>query len=77
MAVTIIRNVFSTVFIFALDPWEARIGLKYVLITILLMTCVIIAGFGIFIRYGKKFREKTVTRYQHYAKNNAHGQERK
>ncbi|KAF4119478.1 Major Facilitator Superfamily [Geosmithia morbida] len=77
VSVTVIRNVFSTSFIFALDPWEAKIGLKYVLVTILLIVCVILSGFGAFIRYGRKFREKTVTRYEYYAKNNSHGKERR
>ncbi|RDW67338.1 uncharacterized protein DSM5745_09204 [Aspergillus mulundensis] len=64
VAVTLIRNAFSTAFIFALTPWEDAIGLKYVLVTILLIACVILSGFGVFIRWGKVFRERSADRYR-------------
>ncbi|KAL4900812.1 hypothetical protein BDW74DRAFT_188048 [Aspergillus multicolor] len=67
VAVTLIRNTFSTAFIFALTPWEDAIGLKYVLVTILLIACVILSGFGVFIRWGKVFRERSALRYRAFA----------
>ncbi|KAL2825001.1 MFS general substrate transporter [Aspergillus cavernicola] len=67
VGVTLIRNAFSTAFIFALTPWIGRIGLKYVLVTILLIACAILGLFGVFIRHGKAFRERTAPRYQYYA----------
>ncbi|KAL4778834.1 MFS general substrate transporter [Aspergillus varians] len=67
VGVTLIRNSFSTAFIFALTPWEDAIGLKYVLVTILLIACAILSFFGVFIRYGKVFRERTAERYWYYA----------
>ncbi|KAL4875626.1 MFS general substrate transporter [Aspergillus karnatakaensis] len=67
VGVTLIRNAFSTAFIFALTPWEDKIGIKWVLVTILLIACAILSLFGVFIRHGKVFREKTAARYQYYA----------
>ena len=67
VAVTVVRNSFSTGFIFALTPWIAAIGIKYVFVTILLIACVILMSFGIFIRFGKTFRGQTASRYQYYA----------
>lgn len=67
VGVTVVRNTFSTAFIFALSPWVAAIGIKYVLVAILLIACVILMLFGVFIRYGKTFRERSASRYQYYA----------
>ncbi|KAF7561496.1 hypothetical protein G7046_g2645 [Stylonectria norvegica] len=67
VGVTVVRNTFSTVFIFALTPWIAAVGIKYVLVTILLIACLILAFFGVFIKYGKLFRERSADRYQYYA----------
>ncbi|KAH8680394.1 serine/threonine kinase 16 [Ilyonectria robusta] len=67
VGVTVVRNTFSTAFIFALSPWVAAVGIKYVLVTILLIACGILMLFGVFIRYGKTFRERSASRYQYYA----------
>jgi hypothetical protein len=67
VAVTVVRNTFSTIFIFCLTPWEDAIGLKHVLVTILLIGCAILAFFGLFIRHGKAFRARSAERYQYYA----------
>ncbi|KAL2854998.1 MFS general substrate transporter [Aspergillus pseudoustus] len=68
VGVTLVRNSFSTAFIFALTPWIDRIGVKYVLVTILLIACAFLSLFGVFIRFGKAFRERTSSRYQFYAR---------
>lgn len=67
VGVTVVRNTFSTAFIFAMTPWIAAIGLKWVLVTILLIACAILMFFGVFIRYGKTFRGHTASRYEYYA----------
>ncbi|KAF2489228.1 serine/threonine kinase 16 [Lophium mytilinum] len=67
VGVTVVRNSFSTAFIFALTPWEARVGLKWVFVTILLIACAILSLFGVFIRWGKAFRGQFAGRYQYYA----------
>ncbi|KAH6880421.1 serine/threonine kinase 16 [Thelonectria olida] len=67
VGVTVVRNTFSTAFIFALSPWIAAIGIKYVLVTILLIACLILMVFGVFIRYGRTFRERSASRYEYYA----------
>lgn len=67
VGVTVVRNTFSTAFIFAMTPWIAAIGLKWVLVTILLIACAILMFFGVFIRYGKTFRSHTASRYEYYA----------
>ncbi|KAL3466248.1 MFS general substrate transporter [Aspergillus heterothallicus] len=68
VGVTLVRNAFSTAFIFALTPWIDRIGVQYVFVTILLIACAILSLFGIFIRFGKTFRERTASRYEFYAR---------
>ncbi|KAK4943123.1 hypothetical protein LTR10_017322 [Elasticomyces elasticus] len=67
VAVTVVRNSFSTAFIFALSPWIAAIGIKWVFVTILLIACVILMAFGVFIRWGKTFRYMFASRYEYYA----------
>ncbi|KAL4966027.1 MFS general substrate transporter [Aspergillus stella-maris] len=63
VSVTLVRNAFSTAFIFALSPWEEAIGLKWVLVTILVIACVILAGVGVFIAWGRRFRSFSKGRY--------------
>ncbi|KAF5260772.1 hypothetical protein BFJ63_vAg9711 [Fusarium oxysporum f. sp. narcissi] len=67
VGVTIVRNAFSTAFIFALDPWIHSVGIQWVLITIVLITTVILSLTGVLIKYGKPFRAHTAERYQRFA----------
>ncbi|KAG5809300.1 hypothetical protein H9Q74_005675 [Fusarium xylarioides] len=67
VGVTIVRNAFSTAFIFALDPWVRSVGIQWVLITIVLITTVILSLTGVLLKYGKPFRAHTAERYQHLA----------
>ncbi|KAL5619693.1 hypothetical protein FOVSG1_001915 [Fusarium oxysporum f. sp. vasinfectum] len=67
VGVTIVRNAFSTAFIFALDPWIRSVGIQWVLITIVLITTVILSFTGVLIKYGKPFRAHTAERYQRFA----------
>ncbi|KAI8713848.1 hypothetical protein NCS52_01230600 [Fusarium sp. LHS14.1] len=64
VGVTIVRNLFSTAFIFALDPWIRSAGIQWVLITIVLITIAILSLTGVLIKYGKAFRAHTAERYQ-------------
>jgi len=67
VGVTMVRNTFSTAFIFALTPWIAEIGIEHVFITILLIACAILVFVGVFIKWGKTFRERSASRYRYYA----------
>ncbi|RSL71291.1 hypothetical protein CEP53_001568 [Fusarium sp. AF-6] len=67
VGVTVVRNTFSTIFIFAVDPWVHAVGIKWVIITIVLITTGILSLTAIFIKYGKTFRARTAQRYQRYA----------
>ncbi|RDL31800.1 Uncharacterized protein BP5553_09202 [Venustampulla echinocandica] len=67
VGVTIVRNVFSTAFIFALSPWVAAVGIKYVLVTIVLIATVILSFLAVFIIFGKIFRARSAARYKYYA----------
>ncbi|EXK83770.1 hypothetical protein FOQG_11931 [Fusarium oxysporum f. sp. raphani 54005] len=67
VGVTIVRNAFSTAFIFALDPWIRSVGIQWVLITIVLITTVVLSLTGVLIKYGKPFRAHTAERYQRFA----------
>ncbi|KAJ4303521.1 hypothetical protein N0V90_002417 [Kalmusia sp. IMI 367209] len=67
VGVTLVRNSFSTAFIFALSPWEEKVGLKWVFVTILLIACAILAMLGVFIKWGKKFRGQCAAKYRYYS----------
>ncbi|KAJ5100516.1 serine/threonine kinase 16 [Penicillium angulare] len=67
VAVTVVRNTFSTVFIFALTPWIDAIGVKYVFVTMLLIATTILLFVAVLIRWGKNFRARSAERYQFYA----------
>lgn len=67
VGVTFTRNIFSTIFVFALSPWIAAMGLMeiYILIGVLL-TAVLLGTFG-FIFYGKQMRFRNRNIYRYYA----------
>ncbi|PYI23950.1 MFS general substrate transporter [Aspergillus japonicus CBS 114.51] len=67
VGVTLTRNTFSTVFIFALSPWVARVGLKDTFVTILVLAVAILLAFVVFLRYGKSLRGFSASRYLYYA----------
>ncbi|PYH86302.1 MFS general substrate transporter [Aspergillus uvarum CBS 121591] len=67
VGVTLTRNTFSTVFIFALSPWVARVGLKDTFVTILVLAVAILLVFVVFLRYGKALRGFSASRYLYYA----------
>lgn len=75
VGVTVVRNSLSTAFIFALTPWFAAIGIKWVFVTILLIACAILMLFGVFIRYGRSFRQRTASRYRRFALQQYKGRE--
>ncbi|KAJ5240956.1 uncharacterized protein N7469_002547 [Penicillium citrinum] len=66
VALTFVRNVISTVFVFALQPWVDRVGLNWFYITFGLITMVIMMGNLIFIYFGKVFRVKLAHKYRHF-----------
>ncbi|RFU28298.1 hypothetical protein B7463_g8031, partial [Scytalidium lignicola] len=67
VGVTVVRNTFSTIFIFALSPWVRAVGIKWALITIILIACAVLSFFVVFLRWGKTFRARSAARYHHYA----------
>lgn len=67
MGVTFIRNLISTLFVFALAPWCDRVGLKWFYVTFGLIVLVILLGNLIFIYWGKTFRVKAAGRYRHFS----------
>jgi len=66
VALTFVRNVISTVFVFALQPWVDRVGLNWFYITFGLITMVIMMGNLVFIYFGKGFRVKLAHKYRHF-----------
>jgi hypothetical protein len=66
IALTFIRNVISTSFVFALQPWVDRVGLNWFYITFGLITMVIMMGNLVFIYFGKSFRINMADRYRHF-----------
>ncbi|KAH7368674.1 major facilitator superfamily domain-containing protein [Plectosphaerella cucumerina] len=67
VGVTFVRNICSTMFIFALPPWIARVGIQNVYITIGVILTMMLLGSGIFIVFGKRFRFQCRMTYRHFA----------
>ncbi|KAJ9641303.1 hypothetical protein H2204_002981 [Knufia peltigerae] len=68
VAVTFVKNLFPTIFVFALTPWIKGVGLSNVFITVAVIDAVIMLGSLIFLKWGKHFRIKTAIKYSHYAR---------
>ncbi|RDW88471.1 hypothetical protein BP6252_00503 [Coleophoma cylindrospora] len=58
VAVTFTRNAVGTIFVFALSPWIAAVGISNVIITITVIGTAVLAFVGVFIVWGKKMRVK-------------------
>ncbi|KAJ5649954.1 uncharacterized protein N7484_003677, partial [Penicillium longicatenatum] len=67
VGVTFIRNLISTLFVFALSPWVDQVGLTWFYVTFGLISTVILLGNFIFIYFGKKFRVMTAGRYREFS----------
>lgn len=67
VSVTFTRNVCSTMFIFALPPWIAAVGLQNVYITMGVLITAILFGSGLFIAFGKRFRFKFRKTYRYFS----------
>lgn len=62
VGVTFIRNLISTMFVFALQPWTDRVGLTWFYVTFGLIATVILMGNLFFVYWGKKLRVKGAAR---------------
>ncbi|KAJ5619420.1 hypothetical protein N7510_003404 [Penicillium lagena] len=67
VGVTFVRNLISTVFVFALQPWCDRVGLSWFYVTFGLIVTAIMMGNLIFIYFGKRFRVKVAAKYLRYS----------
>ncbi|PYH49114.1 uncharacterized protein BP01DRAFT_379498 [Aspergillus saccharolyticus JOP 1030-1] len=67
VALTVVRDVISTIIVFALQPWVDRVGLNRFYVTLGLITMAIMIGNLLFIYSGKTFRVKPAGRYRHFA----------
>lgn len=63
MGVTFIRNLISTIFVFALQPWTERVGLSWFYVTFGLIVTVILLGNVLVLVCGKRFRVRFAGRY--------------
>ncbi|KAJ9619851.1 hypothetical protein H2203_008122 [Taxawa tesnikishii (nom. ined.)] len=66
--VTFVRNLFSTIFVFAMPAWIAAIGMANVFNMIGAFSVAILCSAALFIWRGKLFRVKTAKVYQYYAR---------
>ncbi|KAF2221917.1 major facilitator superfamily domain-containing protein [Elsinoe ampelina] len=67
-AVTIVRNTFSTIFVFAMPAWIARTGIPNVFNAIGAIGLLILSFSAVFIWKGKHFRWRFADVYSYYAK---------
>ncbi|KAJ5285933.1 hypothetical protein N7524_001239 [Penicillium chrysogenum] len=68
LGVTFVRNLISTIFIFAQTPWVDRVGLSWFYVTFGLISTVVLLGNLFFVYYGKMLRAKLASTYHHYSK---------
>lgn len=66
-ALTFVRNLFSTIFVFAMPRWVASVGMANVFNTIGAIGLFILSFAGIFIWQGKRLRVRTAKVYKYYA----------
>lgn len=64
---TFIRNLISTILVFALAPWVDRVGLTWFYVTFGQIVTVIMLGNLVFIYIGKAFRVKVAGRYRQFS----------
>ncbi|KXG51835.1 Major facilitator superfamily domain, general substrate transporter [Penicillium griseofulvum] len=67
VGVTFIRNLISTIFVFALVPWVDRVGLTWFFVTFGLIATIIMLGNVIFIYFGKSFRVRFAGKYRSFS----------
>ncbi|RDW89776.1 putative synaptic vesicle transporter SVOP-1 [Coleophoma cylindrospora] len=67
VALTVTRNIVATVFVFAISPWIAGIGMQNVYIMLGVLTVAILLSVFVFIFYGKRIRSKTASKYRFFA----------
>lgn len=61
------RNLFSTIFVFAMPKWVVAVGMVNVFNTIGAIGVVVLSFAGYFIWKGKQLRVKTARIYKYYA----------
>ena len=66
-ALTFLRNLFSTIFVFAMPAWVAAVGIPNVFNAICAIGLFILSWAGLFIWKGKMFRHRTKKAYIYYA----------
>ncbi|KAK3111423.1 hypothetical protein LTR53_013358 [Teratosphaeriaceae sp. CCFEE 6253] len=66
-ALTFVRNLFSTIFVFAMPRWASAVGIPNVFNTIGAIGAFILCFAGYFIWKGKHLRVKTAKIYKHWA----------
>ncbi|KAK4552463.1 hypothetical protein LTR86_010306 [Recurvomyces mirabilis] len=64
---TVLRNTFSTIFVFAMPAWAAAVGIPNVFNTIGAIGCLILSFAVYFIWKGKQLRVRTAKVYRYYA----------
>ncbi|KAF5866005.1 hypothetical protein ETB97_001583 [Aspergillus alliaceus] len=67
VAVTFIRNLISTIFVFALQPWYNKVGLTWFYVTFGLIVTACLMGNVLFIYYGKMLRASRAAAYIQYS----------
>ncbi|KAJ5215812.1 major facilitator superfamily domain-containing protein [Penicillium cinerascens] len=68
VGVTFVRNVISTIFVFALSPWITSAGITGFYISFSAIVSAILLALLIFVFFGRKFRVKFAERYRFFAK---------
>lgn len=64
---TTVRNTLSTIFVFALAPWIASVGVGNVFNIMGAVGTLILSFAAVFIWRGKSFRVRTAKTYRYYA----------
>ena len=67
MGVAFGRNLLATIFVFALSPWIAAMGISNVYVMIGVIGIAVLSFVFLFIWKGKQFRRNSAQRYRYFA----------
>lgn len=67
VAVIFVKNLFPTIFVFALTPWLIADGLQNVMIILTVIVVFLLSGNLALIKWGKQLRARSAKKYFEFA----------
>lgn len=67
VGVIFVKNLFPTIFVFALTPWLTAAGLQNLMITLTVIIVIFLSGSLALIKWGKQLRARSAKKYFQFA----------